>query len=34
VDWAYVRTMAPMSETILCPDPFVAHDERVDRLAA
>jgi proteasome accessory factor A len=34
VDWAYVRTMTPMCETILCPDPFVAHDERVDRLAA
>jgi proteasome accessory factor A len=34
VDWAYVRTIAPTSETILCPDPFVAHDERVDRLAA
>jgi len=26
--------MTPTSETILCPDPFVAHDERVDRLAA
>ncbi len=34
VDWAYVRTMTPTSETILCPDPFVSHDERVDRLAA
>ena len=34
VDWAYVRTMVPTSEMILCPDPFLAHDERVDRLAA
>jgi proteasome accessory factor A len=34
VDWAYVRTLNPTSETILCPDPFIAHDERVDRLAA
>jgi proteasome accessory factor A len=35
VDWSYVRTMTPHnSETILCPDPFLAHDERVDRLAA
>jgi proteasome accessory factor A len=34
VDWAYVRTLTPTSETILCPDPFLAHDERVDRLAA
>ena len=34
VDWAYVRTMVPTNEMILCPDPFLAHDERVDRLAA
>jgi proteasome accessory factor A len=34
VDWAYVRTIEPHSQTILCLDPFVAHDERVDRLAA
>ncbi len=34
VDWAYVRTLGPDSETILCPDPFIAHDERVERLAA
>jgi proteasome accessory factor A len=34
VDWAYVRTLGPDSETILCPDPFLAHDERVERLAA
>jgi Pup-ligase protein len=23
VDWAYVRTLGPDSETILCPDPFL-----------
>jgi proteasome accessory factor A len=34
VDWSYVRTLMPTTETILCPDPFLAHDERVDRLAA
>jgi proteasome accessory factor A len=34
VDWGYVRTIEPHSQTILCPDPFVAHDDRVDRLAA
>ena len=34
VDWAYVRTVLPMNETILCPDPFLAYDERIDRLAA
>ena len=34
VDWAYVRTVGPDSETVLCPDPFLAHDERVERLAA
>jgi proteasome accessory factor A len=34
VDWAYVRTMGPDSKTILCPDPFLAYDERVERLAA
>jgi proteasome accessory factor A len=34
VDWAYVRIVGPDSETILCPDPFLAHDERVERLAA
>ena len=34
VDWAYVRTLGPESETILCRDPFVAHDQRVERLAA
>jgi proteasome accessory factor A len=34
VDWAYVRTVGPDSETVLCPDPFLAHDARVERLAA
>jgi proteasome accessory factor A len=34
VDWAYVRTLLPMNETILCPDPFLAYDDRIDRLAA
>ena len=34
VDWAFVRTLGPDSETILCPDPFIAHDVRVERLAA
>jgi proteasome accessory factor A len=34
VDWAFVRLMGPESETVLCPDPFCARDERVDRLAA
>ena len=34
VDWAYVRTMAPESQVIMCEDPFVAYDERVERLAA
>src|SRR5262245_31771557 len=35
VDWAYVRrTMGHDSHTVLCQDPFLAHDERVERLAA
>jgi proteasome accessory factor A len=34
VDWSYVRTMEPESETVLCPDPFLASDDRVERLAA
>jgi proteasome accessory factor A len=34
VDWAYVRTTAPEHQTIICEDPFLAHDERVERLAA
>jgi proteasome accessory factor A len=34
VDWSYIRTLGPDSETILCPDPFLAHDERVERLVA
>jgi proteasome accessory factor A len=34
VDWAYVRRMGPEDETVVCQDPFLAHDDRVDRLAA
>jgi proteasome accessory factor A len=35
VDWAFVRTIVEgQSETVFCPDPFVAHDERVERLVA
>ena len=34
VDWAYVRRMGPKEETVMCKDPFLAHDARVDRLAA
>ena len=34
VDWAYVRTTAPENQIVLCEDPFLAYDERVERLAA
>jgi proteasome accessory factor A len=34
VDWAYVRTTAPESQIVVCEDPFLAYDERVERLAA
>ena len=34
VDWGYVRRMGPADETVVCQDPFVAHDARVERLAA
>src|SRR5262249_25454619 len=34
VDWAYVRRMGPQDQTVMCEDPFLAHDARVDRLAA
>ena len=34
VDWAYVRTAGARQRDVLCPDPFIAHDERVERLAA
>jgi proteasome accessory factor A len=34
VDWAYVRRIGAEDQTVLCQDPFVAHDERVERLAA
>jgi proteasome accessory factor A len=32
VDWVYLKLNDPERETILCKDPFQAHDERVDRL--
>ena len=35
VDWAFVRTISGGdSHTVLCQDPFVAHDERVEQLVA
>jgi proteasome accessory factor A len=34
VDWAYVRTMAPENQIVVCEDPFLAHDQRIERLAA
>jgi proteasome accessory factor A len=35
VDWAFVRTISGEdSQTVLCQDPFVAHDERVEQLVA
>ena len=35
VDWAFVRTISgDDSRTVLCQDPFVAHDERVEQLVA
>ena len=34
VDWASVRTMTPRCESIACPDPFIAYDDRVEQLAA
>jgi proteasome accessory factor A len=35
VDWTFVRTIVEgQSETVFCQDPFVAHDERVERLVA
>jgi proteasome accessory factor A len=32
VDWVYLKLNDPERETILCKDPFQAHDERVERL--
>lgn len=32
VDWVYLKLNDPERETILCKDPFQAHDERVARL--
>jgi proteasome accessory factor A len=34
VDWAYVRTTAPESQIVVCGDPFLSYDQRVERLAA
>jgi proteasome accessory factor A len=35
VDWSFVRTIVEgQSETVFCQDPFVAYDERVERLVA
>jgi proteasome accessory factor A len=35
VDWAFVRTISGEdSQTVICQDPFVAHDERVEQLVA
>jgi len=35
VDWAFVRTISGGdSRTVLCQDPFVTHDERVEQLVA
>jgi proteasome accessory factor A len=34
VDWAYVRTTAPESQIVVCGDPFLSYDPRVERLAA
>jgi proteasome accessory factor A len=35
VDWSFVRAIVEgRSETVLCEDPFVAYDERVERLVA
>jgi hypothetical protein len=34
VDWAYVRTMAPVNQIVICEDPFLAYDQRIERLAA
>ena len=35
VDWTFVRaTVGGRSETVFCQDPFVAYDERVERLVA
>ena len=31
-DWVYLKLNDPERETILCKDPFQAHDERVERL--
>ncbi len=32
VDWVYLKLNDPERETILCKDPFQAHDDRVERL--
>jgi proteasome accessory factor A len=32
VDWVYLKLNDPERETILCKDPYQAHDERVERL--
>jgi proteasome accessory factor A len=32
VDWVYLKLNDPERETILCKDPFLSHDERVERL--
>jgi proteasome accessory factor A len=32
VDWVYLKLNDPERKTILCKDPFQAHDERVERL--
>jgi hypothetical protein len=32
VDWVNLKLNDPERETILCKDPFQAHDERVERL--
>ncbi len=34
VDWTHLRLNDGAGRTVLCKDPFVAHDERVDRLIA
>ena len=34
VDWTHLRLNDGAGRTVLCKDPFAAHDERVDRLIA
>ena len=34
VDWAFVRRLGPEDQMVVCQDPFLAHDARVERLAA